>query len=518
MDPKRAPILTNWVPRPGWVELRDGYINWATTSGVVPVETLMVRRAEGGQTMFAASGGKIYDVSTIGTATPVVTGLASSRWQYTNFTPSLNATVIQCCNGIDTLRMFDGTTWTAPSITGLPNGLSTTAIINISAQKRRLWYVLTDGSANGSTVSAYMPVDATSGAIAGTLDLGASWNKGGYLVAIGDWTIDGGSGPQDYTVFLSSQGQVSIYAGTDPTNASAWGLVGTFDLAPPISRRCITRVGSDLGLITQQGIIPISTALPFDPSADRSVALTARIQNAMAQAGSMYNKNFGWQFLTYPSQQLAILNVPLSENTQQVQFVMNTLTGAWCQFTGWNANCFEIYNDNLYFGDNTGSVNQGYKGSLDLNKTIPADMQCAFNYFDDPGRLKRMTMVQPLMVSSGNITPTISVDEDFIIASQTAPVSIFVGGALWDVGIWDVSLWPAGSLINNPWLSTEALGHALAVHLSVNIATSGALTNIGEFDVGTFDTAEFDIGQVASVPLTLQVNAFNVILEMGGFV
>jgi hypothetical protein len=44
-----------------------------------------------------------------------------------------------------------------------------------------------------------------------------------------------------------------------------------------------TKIGSDVGIITQQGVIPLSRALPFDPSAQRSSAITARIQNAMAE-------------------------------------------------------------------------------------------------------------------------------------------------------------------------------------------------------------------------------------------
>src|SRR5882762_8651784 len=42
MDPKRAVILDNWVPRPGYVELRGGYAPYSSTLGTSEVETLMV--------------------------------------------------------------------------------------------------------------------------------------------------------------------------------------------------------------------------------------------------------------------------------------------------------------------------------------------------------------------------------------------------------------------------------------------------------------------------------------------
>ena len=207
MDPKRAPILNNWIPRPGWVELRKGYFLWGNLPNLtVPVETIMVRRTGSGEQMFIAAGNTIYNASNQGFPVSVVTGLNSARWQYVNFTPALGTTVIQLVNGVDQLRQYNGTAWTIPAITGLPGGLTTSAITNIHAQKRRLWYVLGNGVGGGSTVAAFMPTDAITGAIAGTIDLGANWNKGGDLVTITDWTVDGGNGPQDYMVFISSRG------------------------------------------------------------------------------------------------------------------------------------------------------------------------------------------------------------------------------------------------------------------------------------------------------------------------
>ncbi len=507
MDPKRAPILINWVPRPGYVELRAGYIPFASIGVISAIESLMVYRSPTKELLFAAGNDHIYDTSN-GTATSVVSGLSNNRWQYVNFTPGNGTTVIQCVNGQDQLRMYNGTAWTTPSITGLPGG-TTANIININSQKRRLWYIM-----NNSTVAAFMPTDAIQGPIDGTLDLGSLWVKGGYLVTMSAWTIDGGSGPQDYALFISSRGEVAIYSGTDPTNSNAWFLLGTFQIAPPIGRRCAYRLGSDVAIITQQGVIPISQALPFDPSADRSVAITSRIQNAMSMASQQSKNLFGWQFLTFPNQQLAILNVPIAENSSQQQYVMNTLTGAWCQFIGWNANCFEIFEDNLYFGDNSGFVNQGYVGSTDLFAPITADMQCAFNWLDDPGKVKRMTMVQPLLNLSANLNPFISVDTDFRTSTAVAPITVFGNTVVWDLAVWDVDVWPPVSVTYTNWLSVDAIGHNFAIRMRVNLLTASA-TDFGVFDLGVFDAAEFDAAIAATFPV-IQVNAFNAIAEMGG--
>src|SRR5215475_13037515 len=75
MDPKRAPILVNWVPRTGWLELREGYEYWNFLHTDAAVETLMVWRGPSSEKMFAASDSHIFDVSTLASPVSVVTGL-----------------------------------------------------------------------------------------------------------------------------------------------------------------------------------------------------------------------------------------------------------------------------------------------------------------------------------------------------------------------------------------------------------------------------------------------------------
>ncbi len=494
MDPKRAPIMDNFVPRPGWVELRKGYSIYNNVGASDPVETIIVYRDGIGEQLFACAGSTIYEVTAASPTPPVAswTAQSSARHQWCMFTPLAAEPVAMVCNGVDPLLVYRRSLgWELSNITGWPAGMNSSNTINVWAAKRRLWFVMGSNPVK-STLVAYLPVDAMQGPLDGYLDLGAMMTKGGYIVAMSSWTIDGGAGPGDYTAFLSSRWQIMLYAGTDPSNASAWSLVGTFEISPPISLRCMSRVGSDVGIITQQGLVPISQSLPFDPSADRSVAITARIQNAMAQATNLYGNYFGWQFITYPGQQLAILNVPVEENVQAQQFVMNTLTGAWTRFTGWNANCFEIYYDNLYFGDNNGNVCKAWDTSLDNGLPIQFDMQCAFNYFDDPGRLKRMTMVQPLFIANGQIRPTISVDADFVTTTNIAPITTCELGPLWGTAIWGVDKWGNSPGERMPFLSAQAIGRALAVHISLTPIPTG--------------------------DMVLKLNAFNAIMELGGFV
>ena len=512
MDPKYARILTNWVPRPGWLELRGGYNAWAQgLSGGDPVESLMAYRPAGAtDQLFAAAGGSIYNCSTNGVYTTVISGASNARWQHVNFTPANGSNYLLLVNGEDPYIGWDGTTWAALPI----SGVSSSTFINITAFKRRLWFI----PAN-STTPYYLDTDAIQGT-AHPFPLGSFMSKGGCVMAMGTWTIDGGVGPDDYAVFITSKGQAIVYKGTDPANANAFALVGVFDIPPPIGRRCLVKINSDLGIITTQGLIPASQALPFDPSSVRSIALTNQIQNAMVLAAQNGLDQFGWEVELYMLQTLMIMNVPQTENSSQVQYVMNMLTGAWCEFQGWNANCFEIFNNNLFFGDNDGNVNLAYTSSLDLTSPIVAEMACAFNYFDEPGRIKNLKMLRPLIIADGQVTPTLGVDVDFGTTALTSPVSIITpSGAVWDTSKWDNSTWSTGTVTVNQWLSVLALGTALSIKMQVNVAGSNVvIAQNSVFDTGVFDTMVFDgNGATASGQnlLKLQVNSFEGLMEYG---
>jgi hypothetical protein len=237
----------------------------------------------------------------------------------------------------------------------------------------------------------------------------------------------------------------------------------------------------------------------------------------MAQVAMVAQNNFGWEMINYPNQQLFLLNIPLAENEQQTQYVMNTLTGAWCNYIGWNANTFAFYNNNLYFGAEDGIVNQAYIGGSDSGLPIQADMQCAYNWLDEPGRVKRMTMIQPLLTLSGTLTPTIAVDTDFVTSTAVAPITTTLSGnVVWDGGVWDLSKWPSPTQSYSSFLSVEAVGHALAIRMRVNIALGGStIANPGLFDVATFDNGVFGSAEDPTIPV-VQVNAFNSIAELGG--
>src|SRR4029078_4390636 len=112
-----------------------------------------------------------------------------------------------------------------------------------------VWYLAT--SAIQGTLTKFLP----------------PFRQGGKCMAMGSWTRDGGSGSDDFSVFVSSEGECVIYAGVDPSSASSFALVGVYRIPTVIGRRCLVPAGAELGILTMQGLVPLSQIMGMTPGA-----------------------------------------------------------------------------------------------------------------------------------------------------------------------------------------------------------------------------------------------------------
>lgn len=478
MPPKRAVQMDNWIPRTGWIEPRRGFTEHSTGVGGAtdPVETIMVYNAvDGDSELFGVSdNGTIYDVTNVGAAVATtVTGLTNARWQYDNFTNESTAqNYLICGNGEDTARIYDGAAWANWNIT--LTGYTAADVIQPKAHQGRMWAVLKDSNEVG-----YFPLGAISGA--GQLfPLGTFMSRGGYVMSMTSWTIDTRQTVSDYAVFITSVGQVIVFMGTDPdTN---WALVGVYDIGPPVGRRCFEKVAGDVAIISVDGIMPLSQVLSVDRSAANRVSITNLIAGAMLTATENYSTLFGWQLISYPKGNMAILNIPQVENQTSQQFVMETNTGGWCRFIGINANCWatkEGIDNTIYFGGNDGTVYQFDVGSGDGDQPISAEVQTAFNYHGSRGQLKNWTLIRPIITSDGSIKPGVGLNVDYGSGGFVSiPDASSNTGATWDVSLWDVALWPLEGLTSAIWQTVSGTGQCCSVITSVQTIDNGAADGV----------------------------------------
>lgn len=453
MPPLDAVTMLNVWPTTSDVMLRKGFTEWASGMGG-EVESIFAYQSTTLQELFAVANNSVYDITSSGAVgAPVVTGLTNSRFQYVN-TSNAGGSYLIAVNGADTPLLYDGSAWGPTAITGFTQANA----IHINLFKNRIWLIEKD------TLKAwYLPVDAIAGA-ASPLNFQSVATKGGYLMAMATWTIDAGQGVDDYAAFITSEGEVIVYQGTDPSSAATWALKGVWQIGSPIGRRCFIKYGGDLLLICFDGVQPMSQLLQ-STRVDPRAAITDKIQGAMSDAASMYAANYGWQLDYCPNNSRVMLNVPVGPNVQE-QFAMNTITGSWARFTGMAANVWEQFQNVSYFGAN-GVVNKFWDGYSDNGEEISGDVLQAFSTFGSPGLTKRWTMGQIFFSVTGApaISAYMNVDYDTSSAGFVSPTATPVVFGQWDIGLWDVAIWGGGLNPFNPKIGLTALGKSGAMHL-----------------------------------------------------
>lgn len=344
-------------------------------------------------------------------------------------------------------------------------GLNSDQFATVNLFKERLYFVQ-----KNSLSFWYLPVDSINGAVS-EFPLGGIFKRGGYLQAMGTWTIDAGYGVDDLAAFITSNGEVAVYKGSDPSDPNDWSLVGLWNVGQTFSRKCVFKFGGDMLLLTIDGLVPLSAGLQ-STRLDPRVNLTDKIFFAINQATTAYANNFGWQMNYFAKNNMLILNVPVTGGSEQ--YVMHNITKSWARFTNINANCWEMSGDDMYFGG-IGFVGKFYDTYADAGQNISAFTQQAYSYFDRRGQLKRFTLVRPILQTDNgvpNVLCGISVDFDTVdLTTQISFNPVIDPIGLWDVDVWDNANFGGGLITTRIWQGVTGLGYAGSI--SMNVVSQG---------------------------------------------
>ena len=340
-------------------------------------------------------------------------------------------------------------------------GLNSNEFANINLFKERLYFVQ-----KNSLSFWYLPVDSINGAVS-EFPLGGIFKKGGFLQAMGTWTIDAGYGVDDLAAFVTSNGEVAVYKGSDPSDPNDWALVGIWNVGQTFARKCLFKFGGDLLLLTEDGLVPLSAGLQ-STRLDPRVNITDKIFFAISQAADLYSTNFGWQMNYFAKRNMLIVNVPVTGGSEQ--YVMHNITKSWARFTNINANCWELSGDDIYFGG-TGFVGRFYDTFADDGNNIKAFVQQAYSYFDSRGQQKRFTLVRPILQTDNGL-PTVlcGISTDFDTVDLTNQISFnpsILNTGEWDIDKWDDSNWGGGLVTTKIWQGVTGLGYAGSVSMNV---------------------------------------------------
>ena len=466
-------VAENVFPLASTVRVRGGSLRVATV-GDDGIRTLIPYRSGATMKLFAMTANAGYDVSALNPTTApgtFLTAQTSGEWSFVQF-GTAGGEFIVAVNGSNSARYYDGSVWRILTDTSTPislTGVSTGSLSRVWSHGSRLWAIQKD------TLKAwYLPVNAIGGA-AVQFSLSGVFKRGGNLYIGTAWSQDTGSGPDDYCVFITDQGEVAVYSGIDPSDADTWALVGLYDIGVPISPDT-ARAGGDVLICTVDGIVPLSAALNKDPAALSLAAITRPIEIAWSRAVARRDPLRPIRLMRWQGEKMFIVGIP----HRQEAYVCNAQTGAWARWTGLDVQAMGEYGGFAYFANSAGELFQFEAAGSDDGAIYVARMSWLPDDMGAPGAYKTARVGRGTFRALAPFTPRLSVATSYRRTFPVAPdASIDPSNpALWDVGVWDVSEWDdtddseERETIQTKWKTVIGSGITLAPQVQISCGGS----------------------------------------------
>ena len=519
MGPEYAISLINAIPESFGLRSRKGYTEWATgiPAPQNPVKTLMSyypptlvpipnpglapyignvdfispRISDNPQgVLFAAKNGFIYDV-TLGGLGPFapqagVLGV-TDLWAWVNFN-NIAGSFLLAANEGGGYAYFNGAAWTTPTQgagVGQIDGVNPFLFAHVMVWKHRVWFV-----EKNSTKAWYLPVNQITG-LATDFDFGEQFKHGGQLSVLVNWTIDGGTGLDDFLVAIGSQGDVVIYKGTDPSDPDKFELVGVWYCGPlPAGRRQVMPAAGEVFILSQfglQALTKIMKATTIQQLVSDSVSYD--IDPFVARLMQVYANYEGWQILDAIKEELILIGLPQVATTSGGEFMAyKTTTRAWTRIGGTGYHHILNIGNLIFAGTNDGRVVKAFNGPLDnvlIGGTSGTPIQCqvipAYSTMDAPGYQKHATMIRPTFLTTFSPSLVVRVLSDYNIPGTiSVPTIPPIIDYLWNdpASLWDIATW--GGVIKpiKKWIGVKGSGFAITYQLDYKCGGDTLLTSI----------------------------------------
>ena len=268
---------------------------------------------------FYATQNKIYKLSTATSTSPTdITGAATIT--VNDWNPCVFNKKLFLFNGTDTPLYHD---YGSGNVTAFSaTGPTVANLKQATAYKSRLYAVEKD-----STKVWYGSVGAFSGTFT-SFDIGDVLTFGSStLLCVFSWSYNQGLQNEELFVFVTNRGELLIYSGDYPAAAN-WQLVskttipfpGGYDVVQSGQPFC--RVGNDVYITTERGVIPLSSIIAGVPVTDSAYAISRNIKNEISNDTRGGAVDRVYPFIYFRDvMDLAAL------------YVMNYERGAWSHYT-----------------------------------------------------------------------------------------------------------------------------------------------------------------------------------------
>lgn len=467
-----AEFLEGWIPTDRGARVRGGMVKSATV-GQQAVTSMFVYNRPVTSRMFAATATAIYDVSALdpdNVPATSVTGQSSGYYSAEQI-GLVGGNYLYAVNGTNDALLYDGSSWQAVNGASSPiaiTGVSTDTFSSVWKYRSRVFFVEKD-----SLNAWYLPVDQVGGA-ALSVSLAGIFKRGGSLLFGATWSLDAGDGIDDKWVVVSTEGEVAVYEGADPSSASDWRLVGRYDVAKPLGVNATMQAGGDLLIATLDGVVPLSEVIQKDPAAIELSAVSRPIEPLWRQETLTVNGTV--ELIKWSARGLGIVTLPGREKVLAV----NLQTGGWAPQPGWPATCGTTFLNGCYIGTDDGRILAIDEGGTDDGLPYTVKYTASFSGLGDVA-LKQARLIRFVFFAPSTFTYRASVAVNY--EGQTFPSAPNDAGLVdendylvWDQGNWDGALWWSPAVmdqsrqVTTKFVTVQGRGHALAPQLQI---TSG---------------------------------------------
>jgi hypothetical protein len=429
-----------------------------------------------------ASGG-IYDVSSsvaspaINTVFPTVDS-TSGYGQWTNYTTIGGHFGLYTdeSNGYYVYTEA-GSSWAKVAMGGGAtevSGVDPAVFVSVVIYKERAWFV-----EKSSARAWYLPTGSIFGA-ATAFNFGNKFKHGGTLVALFNWTVDGGEGTNDYLVAISSSGDVVLYQGSDPSVATSFLQKGQWYIGPPpIGRRIAGSFGGELYLLSTYGIVPLTRLISGALIQQDDVYLSRKITPLINDQMVVTRETLGWEIKLISTENILLTAVPLTAGFDPIQFVQALNTKGWAVYRDIPYFTADTWEGEFYIGTTDGRVvlHTGTQDAVDISGAngvaIEWSALSVFQEYGEIGRYKISQFIRPVFLAAQAPSYAVEARYDYNL-SEVLPVpsSPVFSGSVWDSGIWDSALWGGDVIeVENP---TGASGIGRNVAVAINGSSSAA--------------------------------------------
>ena len=550
--PGCATIIDNWFPTQKGLKLRGGTERWAVLPDPVEIVRSGFEYISGNQQrMFAATSTRLFDV-TFADNPVLQTGvgtITNGNFSASQFATAGGDWLLIVNDAGDHVRRFNGTTWaylqtttpaawavstayaigaraldtadhsywkclvahtspatgtfaaartaaptqwqrelasdnaawiTGPAGTLVENGHGLTYVWKY---RSRLFFI------EGGTFNAWcLPVNAIGGSLI-QIPLSGAAKRGGSLLFGTSWSSDSGDGTDDKCIFATDQGEVLVFAGTDPTSATNWKQEGRYDISKPLGKNGHQQLGGDILVITVDGIVPLSAAVNKDVSALSLAAITYNIEPMWMREFKTKDAH-PWTLAKWDEGDALFVNFPGGKTLKtQTVGVSNLHTGAWTRYTGWDAMCFMRLRGSIFFGTQDGKIMQIDSTGFDdthwdeinghyVGNNYICTLVGGWEMFQVPPNQVTWFQARAAFFSSARepFEPQLAATTDYEFRIPVPPNPGPDPGLLevWDQGLWDDARWDQPSagpapVKNTMWVSIGETGfsHAPIVQVSV---------------------------------------------------